>query len=330
MKDILITGGAGFVGANLTLELQNRFPEARITVLDDFRVGKFKNLLGFKGDCLAYNVAGQDWLPWAKTQNWDHIFHLASITDTTVLDECKMMNENIEGFRNILELASEKKASVVWASSAATYGNVDKPVREEDAGAPNNIYGFSKWVMEGLARKYFGKVKKVVGLRYFNVFGPGEYYKGHAASMIYQLTVQIMAGKSPRIFKDGEQKRDHIYVKDVVAATIQAHQSKENTVLNLGTGTATSFNAVISAINEALGTDVKPEFFENPFSFYQNFTQADMSRHKAMTGFTCKYTTREGIIDYVRNHLLKRPLAEMKIKTIENRDYSPQPTGIKG
>lgn len=319
MKNILVTGGAGFVGANLTLELQKRYPDAKITVLDDFRVGKFKNLLGFLGDCLAFNVADTSWLTWAKTQEWDHIFHLASITDTTVMDERKMMNENIEGFRNILELAVLKKASVVWASSAATYGNVDKPVKESDAGQPNNIYGFSKWVMEGLARKYHDKIK-VVGLRYFNVFGPGEYYKGHASSMIYQLTLQIMAGKTPRIFKFGEQKRDHIYVKDVVEATIRAHQSKKSTVMNLGTGQSTSFNEIIDAINEALGTNVKPEYFDNPFAFYQNFTQADMAHHQAMTGFTCKYTAREGILDYVRNYL--KSSSNLTVTTIENKDFS--------
>lgn len=303
MQNILITGGAGFIGANLTLELEKRYPKANITVLDDFRVGKFKNLLSFKGDCLAYNVADPAWLIWAKNQPWDHIFHLASITDTTVLDEKKMMHENVEGFRNILELATLKKASVVWASSAATYGSVDKPVKESEAGQPNNIYGFSKWVMEGLARKYFDKIPKVVGLRYFNVFGPGEYYKGHASSMIYQLTLQIMNGKRPRIFKYGEQKRDHIYVKDVVEATIRAHNSKENTVLNLGTGAATSFNELIAAINEALGSRVEPEYFDNPYSFYQNFTQADMSHHQAMTGFKCKYSTHDAILEYVSNYL---------------------------
>ncbi len=319
MKNILITGGAGFIGANLTMELQKRYPEAKITVLDDFRVGKFKNLLGFHGDCLAFNVADKSWLDWAYAQDWDHIFHLASITDTTVMDERKMMNENIEGFRNILELALKKKASVVWASSAATYGSVDKPVVESQAGQPNNIYGFSKWIMEGLARKYHDKIK-VVGLRYFNVFGPGEYYKGHASSMIYQLTLQIMNGKRPRIFKHGEQKRDHIYVKDVVDATIRAHTSKQSTVMNLGTGASTSFNDVIAAINEALATNVEAEFFDNPFPFYQNFTQADMTHHKAMTGFTCKYTAREAIIDYVRNHL--KITSGLTITTIENRSFA--------
>ncbi|HOW58248.1 MAG TPA: ADP-glyceromanno-heptose 6-epimerase [Candidatus Omnitrophota bacterium] len=305
MKNILVTGGSGFIGSNLALELQLRFPEATITILEDFRSSCFKNLLGFKGDILAYDCADKSWLSWAKAQKLDIIYHMASITDTTVLDEKKMMHDNVEGFRNILDLAVEKKAIVVYASSAATYGSMDRPIKESDAGHPNNIYGYSKWIMDQLARTYNHKIK-VVGLRFFNVFGPREYYKGHASSMIYQLALQMMTGKRPRIFKWGEQKRDHIYVKDVVTATLMAHQAKANTVLNLGTGQATSFNEIVDALNEALGTNLKPDFFDNPYSFYQNFTQADMSYHEQMTGFRCQYTTREGILDYVKNYLLKK------------------------
>lgn len=241
MKSVLVTGGSGFIGSNLTLELQTRYPEARITVLDDFRGSSFKNLLGFQGDVLAYNVADKGWQEAFKNQPLDTIFHLASITDTTVLDEKKMMADNVEGFRNILDLATEKKAAVVYASSAAVYGNgpeslvkqgLEAPFKEADGGMPNNIYGFSKWVMENLARTYEGKLK-VVGLRYFNVFGPRETFKGAAASMTYQLFLQMKAGKKPRIFKYGEQKRDFVYVKDVVEATIRARESKQNTVLNV-------------------------------------------------------------------------------------------------
>jgi len=305
MKNILVTGGSGFIGSNIVFELQTRFPEARIAVLEDFRSSSFKNLLGFKGDLLAYDCADRTWMSWAKGKKLDIIYHMAAITDTTILDEQKMMYDNVEGFRNVLDLAVEKKAAVVYASSAATYGSIDRPIKENDAGNPNNIYGYSKWIMDQLAPSYYDRIK-VVGLRFFNVFGPREYYKGHASSMIYQLALKMMEGHRPRIFKWGEQKRDHIYVKDVVTAVLLAHKSKASTVMNLGTGQATSFNEIVSALNEALGKDLKPDYFDNPYSFYQNFTQADMSHHEKMTGFRCRYTTREGILDYVKHYLLKK------------------------
>ena len=238
MKNILVTGGSGFIGSNIALELQSRHPEARITILEDFRSSCFKNILGFKGDVLAYDCSDKSWMDWAKGKKLDIIYHMAAITDTTLLDEQKMMYDNVEGFRNILDLAVEKKAAVIYASSAATYGSIDRPIKESDAGQPNNIYGYSKWIMDQLAPSYYDKIK-VVGLRFFNVFGPREYYKGHAASMIYQLALKMMDGHRPRIFKWGEQKRDHIYVKDVVTATLMAHKAKESTVMNLGTGQAT-------------------------------------------------------------------------------------------
>lgn len=317
MKKVLITGGAGFIGSNLTLEIQKRYPKATITVVDDFRGSSFKNLLGFNGDVMAYNVADPAFVEACENKSFDIIFHMASITDTTVLDEKKMMWDNVEGFRNILNLAVGNKADVVYASSAAVYGSGPAPkngkkksgietteiaFKESDAGLPNNIYGFSKWAMEGLAKEYHKKLK-VVGLRFFNVFGPRETFKGHAASMIYQLYNQMKAGKRPRIFKYGEQKRDFIYVKDVVEAVIAAADSKISTSVNVGTGRPTTFNALIAGINEALGTSYEPEYFDNPYDFYQNFTQADMSHSQKTTGFKCKFTTREAIIDYVRNYL---------------------------
>ena len=306
MKNILVTGGAGFIGSNIALELQSRNPEARITILEDFRSSCFKNILGFKGDVLAYDCSDKAWMDWAKGKKLDIIYHMAAITDTTILDEQKMMYDNVEGFRNVLDVAVEKKAVVVYASSAATYGSIDRPIKESDAGQPNNIYGYSKWIMDQLAPVYYDKIK-VVGLRFFNVFGPRENYKGHASSMIYQLALKMMEGHRPRIFKWGEQKRDHIYVKDVVTAVLMAHKARESAVMNLGTGQATSFNEIVDALNEALGTSLKPDYFDNPYTaFYQNFTQADMSLHEAMTGFRRKYTTREGILDYVRNYLVKK------------------------
>jgi ADP-L-glycero-D-manno-heptose 6-epimerase len=143
MKNVLVTGGAGFIGSNLALTIEKTFPDAQICILDDFRGGCFKNLLGFKGDVLAYDVSDRSWITIFKKKPIDTIFHLASITDTTILDERKMMYDNVEGFRNILDLAVEKKSTVVYASSAATYGSQDTPMKESDAGEPNNVYGFS-------------------------------------------------------------------------------------------------------------------------------------------------------------------------------------------
>ena len=324
MKKVLVTGGSGFIGSNLSLEIQKRYPKALVTVADDFRGSSFKNLLGFNGDVMAYNVADPAFLIAAKSKTFDTIFHMASITDTTVLDEKKMMNDNVEGFRNILDLAVRTKSDVIYASSAAVYGsgpatpvkssrrnkknqassseNTGIAFKESDAGLPNNIYGYSKWAMENLAKEYSGKLK-IIGLRFFNVFGPRETFKGHAASMIYQLYLQMKAGKRPRIFKFGEQRRDFIYVKDVVEAILAACNSKINTSINVGTGRPTTFNALVAAINEALGSSYEAEYFDNPYDFYQNFTQADMTHAQKTTGFKCKFTTREAILDYVRNYL---------------------------
>ena len=299
MKNILITGGAGFIGSNLALELQTRYPTARITVLDDFRSAGFKSLIGFQGDVMAYNVAECDLSVLMKNKPFEIIFHIASITDTTILDERKMMFDNVEGFRKVLDFACERKAELIYASSAGVYGSQTTPMKEADGGRPNNIYGFSKWTMENLARLYEDKLK-IVGLRYFNVFGPRETFKGEAASMIYKIFCQMKAGKRPRIFKFGEQKRDFVYVKDVVEATIQAQKSAKNTVVNVGTGEATSFNEVIEILNEGMGTNLEPEYFDNPYDFYQNFTQADMSHTAKAIGFKPRYSTREGILDYLK------------------------------
>lgn len=304
MKHILVTGGTGFIGSNLALEIKNRYPKASITLIDDFRSSNLNNLPNFQGTMIRANVAEKDWLDNYRDRPIDTIFHLASITDTTVLDEKKMMFDNVEGFRNILELASEKKADVIFASSAAVYGSQDTPMKESDAGKPNNIYGVSKWTMENLAKEYAGKVK-TAGLRYFNVFGPRETFKGKAASMIYQLYCQMKEGRRPRIFKHGEQKRDFIYVKDAIEATLRAREAKQSIVLNVGTGSATTFNALIAALNEAMGTRLEPDYFDNPYDFYQDFTQADTTYARKTIGFQNRFSTREGILDYVRHYLLR-------------------------
>ena len=302
VNSILITGGAGFIGANLALELQERYPKAKILVLDDFSSANFKNLKKFKGEVLACDVSTDELFFKVDDFQPELIFHMASITDTTVTDQELMMRKNVDGFKNILELAEDSEATVVYASSASVYGNVKEkvPLAEDREKSPENVYAFSKYIMDNIARDFSERTGlKVVGVRYFNVYGPGEAHKGKFASMIYQLYLQMKKNRRPRIFKWGEQKRDFVYVRDAVDATILAKEAPQSTVYNVGSGEARSFNEVIALLNKYLGTDFEPEYFDCPYDFYQEFTQADMRKIKEELGFVPKYNLEKGIEEYI-------------------------------
>lgn len=299
IKRALVTGGAGFIGSNVALELERRGVE--VVVLDDFAKGNFENLKGFKGDFVAGDVAlASEWV--GRVGSVDAIFHQAAITDTTVTDQRRMMAVNVEGFRNLLDYAvASGIRRVVYASSAGVYGAAPCPMRETDPMEPMNIYGFSKKVMESVARSYIiaEPQLRLVGLRYFNVFGPGESFKGSASSMILQLYRQMKAGRRPRVFKYGEQFRDHIYVKDVVDANLKAAVGSKSGVCNVCTGKGVTFNRVIEVLNGVMGTSYEPDYFDNPYSFYQNETQGDPSAAHELIGFKARYSIEDGIRDYL-------------------------------
>src|SRR2546421_4399657 len=143
-SNFLVTGGAGFIGSNLTLALQKKFPDARLTVIDDFRSGDFKNLAGYKGDFVAQNLATLDWREQFGDERFDAIFHLASITDTTLHDQFVQTHDNVESFRRLLNFARPNKTRIIYASSGATYGAVSEASVETNGAAPANIYAFSK------------------------------------------------------------------------------------------------------------------------------------------------------------------------------------------
>lgn len=301
MQNILVTGGAGFIGSNLALKLQEKYPSAQIVIVDDFRSGDFSNLQGFKGDFVTADVSRLDWEGQFKHTSFDAIFHEASITDTTIHDQFLQAHDNVEGFRRLLAFAAPTQTPIVYASSAATYGIGGTIMREDQPPAPANIYAFSKVQLDNLARYHAKRhpAWKIVGLRYFNVYGPREKHKKLAASMIYQLYLQMKSGRRPRVFKAGEQKRDFVYVKDVVNCTISALSAPRSGIYNCGSGHATSFNEVIAELNKNLGASLEPDYFENPYSFYQPHTEADLTSSRNDLKYTPEYPPAKGIADYV-------------------------------
>jgi ADP-L-glycero-D-manno-heptose 6-epimerase len=294
MWRVLVTGGAGFIG----------WPNAALTVIDDFRSGAFRNLEGFRGDLIAADLCDVDFRARFKAKDFDAIFHLASITDTREMDQLKMCRDNIESFRRLLEYAEPSRTPLTFASSAATYGIDGKVNVETDARKPANVYGFSKVQLENLSQKFMDKPDNagwaVNGVRYFNVYGPHEQHKGAMASMIYQLYLQMSEGKRPRVFKNGEQKRDFVHVDDAVDCTLRAMAAGKPGVFNAGSGEARSFNDVIAGLNKALGARLEAEYIDNPYTFFQPFTQADLSRSRAELGYDPRFKLENGIADYVR------------------------------
>lgn len=317
IKKVIVTGGTGFVGSNLVWKLQKSVPGVQIVVIDDFRTGTFANLVcpacdlnGFGGQVIGRSLRDLDLADFICDFGPDVIFHEASITDTTVSDEAQMIRDNVEPFQVLVDTAVKQGIKLVWASSAATYGieaNGAMIARRsfglEDAGHPANVYGFSKWVMENIQRRSLTENPSahLVGLRYFNVFGPGEQNKGHMASMIYQLAQQMLKGNRPRIFADGQQARDQVYVSDVVDATIAAASDNATSgIYNVGSGGATTFNQIVAALNEAIGTNYEPDYFDNPYSFYQDYTCADLSETKVGIGWQPTCDVYRSIVEYGR------------------------------
>ncbi|MDA9102980.1 ADP-glyceromanno-heptose 6-epimerase [Candidatus Thioglobus sp.] len=312
-KTILITGGAGFIGSNLAFYLQENFINSKIIIFDCFRnneifpngnlisFGHYKNLIGFKGDIICGNINSQTDLLLLGDYNFDFIFHHAAISDTRVYNQEIIMKTNVNSFYDIINIAKKDKAILVYASSAATYGSLPSPqtVGQE---SPENPYGFSKFLMDQIANRFSveNPDMTIVGLRFFNVYGPREYFKFSTASMVVQLGHQILDGKAPRLFENSSRiSRDFIYVDDVVQANIKACSSKKNGTYNVGTGISRNFQEIVDILQKELETKLEVEYFPNPYSGYQMHTQANITSTKINLNFKPKYTLEEGIKAYI-------------------------------
>ncbi len=313
-KNILITGAAGFIGSNLCFYFQENYPEANIIALDCFRSGEtfsngnlksfghFKNLLGFKGQVISGNINNKKLLKDLETFfSFDYIFHQAAISDTTVQEQDLMVQTNVNAYEELLKIAIKHNANMIYASSAATYGDSDR--FEVGYEQPNNVYGFSKVMMDNITYKYIkqGVDISIVGLKYFNVYGPREFFKNKTASMVVQFGHQILNGQTPKLFEGSDKiLRDFIYIEDVIQANIKACESKQSGVYNVGTGKARSFEDIVNILQKELNINNGKEYIPNPFiGAYQFFTQANIDSTKENLGYEPRFSMEEGIKAYI-------------------------------
>lgn len=300
---IIVTGGAGFIGSNIVHELNIRGRNDILIVDDLSGEDKYKNLMGLR--FIDYQHMDDFLKTFTKSDFYgldiDAIFHEGACSDTMEYDVNYMMRTNYEYSKALLNFCVNRQVPFIYASSASTYGDGKKGFREiEDCEHALNPYAFSKLMFDRYVRQFMNDAKsKIIGLRYFNVYGPQEQHKGKMASIFYQIYKRMkLGGKFIKLFKgtdgyaDGEQQRDFIYVKDVVKVNLWCMENKlENGVYNCGTGRAHTFNEVAQAIIEAMGAG-KIEYTPFPDELrgkYQSFTQADM-RKLTSAGYKTPFT----------------------------------------
>ncbi|MEM1011536.1 MAG: NAD-dependent epimerase/dehydratase family protein [Planctomycetota bacterium] len=314
----LVTGGAGFIGSNLALRLARDGHD--VVAADTFGEGRWRNLVEFvdAGGDVVTMTHPLDLDVVDKLGPFDAVFHQASVTgvigadgkaDTSPAGSAAILRNNIEGFRKVLDRCVTWGSTLVWASSCSIYGRGPVPMRESADPDPLNAYAFSKLAKERLAGRMAPKLAFApVGLRYSNVYGPREDDKGPLASMVHQLAKQMRAGKRPRIFEAGQQRRDFVYVDDVVEASLQAEQaSRDGTldagqvhVFNAGAGASWSFNDLVASLNEELGTDLPPDYFPNPFDFTQDHTETDITKAAEAFGYKPTHDLRSGVAAFAK------------------------------
>jgi len=317
---IIVTGGAGFIGSALIAALNKR-QIADILVVDRLDSNeKWKNLRNLS---FADYVEKDDFLEMVLENKLsppiEAVFHLGACTSTTETNASYLIKNNYEYTKLLAQWATDADVRFIYASSAATYGDgsagFSDDERQIDKLRPLNMYGYSKQLFDLWARRT-NLLKKIAGLKYFNVFGPNEYHKADMRSFVLKAFEQITAKGKVGLFKsykpeyaDGEQKRDFIYVKDAVDMTLFFYDKPQlSGLFNIGTGQPCSWNDLVKAVFAAMDRQPKIEYIEMPDSIrsqYQYFTEADITKLRK-AGYNKQTTSLEDAIkDYVQNYLQK-------------------------
>lgn len=309
---IIVTGGAGFIGSNLVKRL-NEMGRTDIIVVDDLTDGhKFTNL----ADCDIVDYLDKEHfldliLSDALTDKIDVIFHQGACSATTEWDGKFMMDNNYEYSKQVLHYCLEHKIPFIYASSAAVYGGSETFSVDRPSEKPLNVYGYSKWQFDQYVRQLLPTIKsQVVGLRYFNVYGPREQHKGSMASVAFHHYNQIKDTSKVKLFGEyagyerGEQLRDFIYVDDAVNVNLWFWQNgaQSSGIFNCGTGRAQPFNDIAKSVIKHFrhGKIEYIDFPEHLKGHYQSYTQADISDLREV-GYTEPFkTVEEGVALYLQ------------------------------
>ena len=316
---IIVTGAAGFIGSCLVAKL-NSLNKTNLILVDDFsNAEKNKNL---KGKLFNSKIERAEFIAWFQqnTHEITEVYHIGARTDTTEFDVAIFDKLNLNYSKSLWKICAENDIPFVYASSAATYGLGEFGFEDDhhlvEKLKPLNPYGtskndFDKWVLKQDSQPSFW-----AGFKFFNVYGPNEFHKGRMASVIFHAVnqikktgeMQLFKSHNPK-FKDGEQLRDFVYVKDVVDVLIFMMAKKSQSGLyNLGSGRARTFNDLVTATFQAMDLKSNISYIDTPIDIrdkYQYFTQANMSKLQN-AGYKKSFTTLEsGVKDYVQNYLLK-------------------------
>jgi len=317
---IVVTGAAGFIGSCVVKHLNDQGFYNLLLVDDIKKTEKWKNLLNTKWANFISRHALFKWLE-ENGSSVQAIIHLGACSDTLELDGDYLMENNFRYTVRLAEFALKHGVRFIYASSAATYGDGSFGFNDDHEGLeqlkPLNLYGFSKHSFD-LWAKQQGILDQIVGLKYFNVFGPNESHKGRMASMVYKMVpiaqkervIRLFKSSDPHNFADGEQCRDFIYVKDAVRMTCHFLESDANGIFNIGAGKAVTWNTLARAIFKALDIPTQIEYIDMPGDLgaqYQNYTCANMDKCRLALGPSLcnQFTIEDAVADYV-NYLLKR------------------------
>ena len=315
---LVITGAAGFIGSAVARHL-NDLGYHRLLLVDAIETTeKWKNLFGKKFEDFISKHTLFSWLE-ERAVEVGGIIHLGACSDTLEKDGDFLMENNFRYTQKLCKIALKNHIRFIYASSAATYGDGSKGFSDDidhlEDLRPLNLYGFSKHLFDVWAKQQ-GILDQIVGLKYFNVFGPNENHKGHMASMVYKMlpkieqegVVHLFKSSEPDRFSDGDQCRDFIYVKDAARMTCEFLFNNISGIFNIGRGTPTTWNQLASALFQAVGKEKNIEYVDMPkdlASQYQNYTCADMQKYLKKHGHAPTYNIEDAVKDYVQGYLLK-------------------------